>query len=261
MRRSGVGSRSNAIVVGVAAVGVAALVAHLAFSAKAPAPSTASASPPDGTVPPYVPSVTWVGGHAIGPASAIRALGAESARGTPDGCETPAPTAEERAKRKPLPSLDAKERLVDLAAGDDDAFSGEVTDRLREKIYGAGYAAMSEYERNAYLVATLDVEVSMEGIESYFASRSGNCALQTQAALHALGYVDEATAFDRILAAFPNARPAEDRATRYDQMQAFTFTSRSVEWRNPEPFRRLTASPLFVAYVRKHLASFDLPPN
>ena len=207
---------------------------------------------------PFVPStsasVVWKDGYAIGPASAIASIAANSDRGIKTGCETPPPSAADKADWKPSTSAHAKERLVDL---NDRDLGGEVTQRLLDKIFGAGYAAMSTPEKNAYNVMTLEMEVANGGIQQYFDNSSGNCALQTLGALREMGYVAELATFEKAVSAFPGARPSEDRATRFDQMR----TMKRNAWPDEHALYSLTSSPIFAAYIRKHLAEFDLPPN
>jgi hypothetical protein len=198
------------------------------------------------------------GGYAVGSARDIEAVIAEQAhRGPPTACESPPPTPEERASWKPHKSDLSSVPFTKLLKMSDMDLTVEVSSRLLDKEYGAGYAAMSREEQNVYLANLLTDEVVNGGVDQYFVNSAGNCAERTLVALDEMGLTDESRWFREALALFPDAGPAEDRSTRFDQLEA--IGNRRNRWnRLDEHFDSLTVAT--GSYIRANAMKFSLPP-
>jgi hypothetical protein len=198
------------------------------------------------------------GGYAIGSARDIEAvLAAQAHRGPPTGCESPPPTAEARASWTPHKSDLSAVPFTKLLRMSDVDLTVEVSSRLLDKEYGPGYAAMSREEQNVYLANLLTDEVVDGGIDQYFVNSAGNCAARTLVALDEMGLTDESRWFREALALFPDGGPAEDRSTRFDQLEA--IGGRRSRWnRLDEHFESLTLATAY--YIRANAMKFSLRP-
>ncbi|HEY3822482.1 MAG TPA: DUF4375 domain-containing protein [Polyangiaceae bacterium] len=147
--------------------------------------------------------------------------------------------------------------MMDLLERSDEELASEVGARLQDMIYGAGYAAMSREEQNVYLVYVLDAEVANGGLEQFFGNSSGNCAVRTAVALEEIGLDAASKVLRTALSVFPDAGPAEDRSTRYDQLE--TLGARRNAWdglgSHLEGIHTRTGS-----YIHAHAMAFGLPP-
>jgi hypothetical protein len=237
-------------------------------------PATSEAAPDDAGRPSSVKLLE--GGYAIGPAREIEKVIRASVQGTRTACESPPPTAEERADWKqrhatPEPKkMTFADRVVDLRPhasvpmsvllkGPDLDLAEEVEWRLDDEVFGGrGFVGLTREEQNVYLVNTLEGEVENGGVDQFFSNSSGNCALRTAEALKELGFVTELAAFRKALALFPDGNPSEDRSTRFAQLEA--IGSRRDAWEKLDKnFEGLAGYPV-ADYVRKHTSAFVLPP-
>jgi len=226
-----------------------------------PSPSTAHdaggsvVAPAGASADPGV--VFFDGGYAVGSAREIERVIAARVRGSHTACEQPPPTAEERARWKPLNSELSSVPLSELLRRSDLDLVTEVSSRLLNKEYGAGFDSMSRPEQNVYLVSQLEGEIDNGGLDQFFVNSAGNCALRTAVALDEMGRAEEAEIFRGALALFPDAAPSEDRATRFDQLDA--LGGRRSRWDSMD--RKLESVLLGTAtYIREHALAFALPP-
>ncbi len=149
--------------------------------------------------------------------------------------------------------------LEALARRDPDTFVSEVESRVSDRAAAVGTRALSPAERAIHFYGELEGEVNNGGFHQYFSNSSGNCALQTLAALRTIDAQELAALFERALAVFPSSRPAEDRRTRNEQMSRIPneFEAWST---HDEAFYKMTGNDARAAtYLRAHLAELNLP--
>jgi hypothetical protein len=249
---------------------VVAINRYVVFDERVPARSTAAAdarAASDGPFPgrgggsvggAAVPDVSFFdGGFAVGPHNQIVKVIADRIRGSHTACEQPAPTPEERASWRKGEGRYAHAAMSELLLLPDSDLEAAVSTRLEDKIYGAGYAAMSREERNVYLVYMLRTEVEMDGLSGFFEGSSGNCAMRTALAFDEMDAASDAHAYRQALALFPDGSPSEDRSARLDQVEALGRVSR--RWHAMD--ERLSGGLQGTAgYIRAHSGAFALPP-
>lgn len=136
----------------------------------------------------------------------------------------------------------------------------EVSARIDDKAVVRGTAGLSPVERTIFFYGAFQSEVQNGGLHQFFANSTGNCALQTRAALHDIGATELLAVYDKALAVFPSP-PSEDRGTRLQQMARVPneFDAWEEEKVGSVDFDAKARAAL-ERYVRAHLRELVLPP-
>ncbi len=149
-----------------------------------------------------------------------------------------------------------------LATLDDRVLVPEVATRISYKALERGRRSLSPAERTIYLAYWLKSEVANGGFAQFFFNSSGDCASLTAAAAREIGAEDVAVIVERAIAKFPGGRPAEDRSTRWRQMDG--INDASTAWRaDDEAFWKIDSAmwKALQRYVRAKLGELDVPPR
>lgn len=101
-----------------------------------------------------------------------------------------------------------------LAHEDNTAFAIALSDLVFPRWDRDGFDALTEPERIAYCVDALEREVNNGGFFQFFENSSGDTAVETVAALEAIGAASAAQLVRRAIAAFPGGTPPVDRDQR-----------------------------------------------
>lgn len=192
-------------------------------------------------------------------------VAAGRASGAPEDttCDQPPASAEDLAALEELrrrfhdAAAPPPPTFAELAAGEDERFVYEVGQRLEDKVTRRGSRALSPPERVTWMLVELFMEVGNGGLHQYFWNSAGNCAREARGALATVGDVDAVAAFDGALALFPAGGPAEDRETRWEQMDAVPDPLHA--W-TPFEERTTRAATALATYLRAHAAEVDAPP-
>ena len=92
-----------------------------------------------------------------------------------------------------------------------------------------GYSSLTPAERVAYCIDALEREVSNGGFRQFFDNSSGDTAMDTVAALDAIGASQAAALVHRAVAMFPGSDPPRDRDTRCALMEQLPAAAEE-EW-------------------------------
>lgn len=196
----------------------------------------------------------------IGPADDVSKTIRSGLEGTHSRCDEAPPSAEDQASwrktrhRTKLSTVPVTQ-LVNQA---DDDLNIEISSRILDESFTAGLGRMTPAERNVYFLDMLEGEVNNGGFQQFFSNSSGNCALQTRAAIAAIGLTDLLPIYDKALAVFPSSAPAEDRATRNDQMESVEDEWTAWSALDSE-FYEISTTKRVAAYIRAHAEEFSPP--
>lgn len=142
-------------------------------------------------------------------------------------------------------SLFAGERLgIDkiLTLKNSTAMIIELSYGLSDKIHYKGYDSLTQPEKVLNRVYWLESEINNGGFDQFFANSSGDYAIDTPAALEAIGAHHTAQLVKRAIDIFPGGLPPRDRQQRIEKMnmidadtanQFENLTSEFLEYRDP----------------------------
>lgn len=198
--------------------------------------------------------VEFEGGYVVGARSEVETIERVRVATTRTGCYAPEPTDEERRTWTPHDAGGIP--FAKLIGSSDSMLALETFERLFDKANrGPGFAKMSREEQNVLLAFDIDGEIADGGMDEFFWNSAGNCALRTVSALEEMGLVEDAQILREAIAMFPDASPSEDRATRFEQLDALDagrsrLGDHDMQWRE--------IGPAVAAYVRAHASAFAL---
>lgn len=173
-------------------------------------------------------------------------------------CDMGKPSPEEQARWRELrtPSEHEGVRTEELVRSR--SLITEMRSRLLDELYTTGFGSMTRAEQNLHLVLELESEVGNGGFDQYFFNTSGNCAARTRTAIAEIGLSELQPLYERALAPFPNATPAEDRGERWQQMENMSEGARDWDAIDRGFYQIRTAETL-TQYVRDNLSDFSSP--
>lgn len=116
-----------------------------------------------------------------------------------------------------------------LAQEDPTAFAIALSDLVFPRYDRDGFAALTPAERVAYCVDAVEREVNNGGFRQFFDNSSGDTALDTVAALEAIGAPQAAALVRRAIAVFPGGEPPADRDERCALMETLPASAED-EW-------------------------------
>lgn len=133
-------------------------------------------------------------------------------------------------------------------------------DPIMDKVVDNGTRALGKEERAVFFTRQMLAEARHGGLQQYFMSNAGNCALQTREALNELGHRGLVNLYARALERFPASGPAEDRQTRWKQIDAIP-SAKSAWDETTQAMNRLDDIDAHIAqYMKAHPAAFEAPP-
>jgi hypothetical protein len=143
---------------------------------------------------------------------------------------------------------------AELSRLSDSDFVGEIQERALDKRIFRGVAVLTRPELDAYLLYELASEVDNGGFHQFFFNSAGDCAVETTKAIENVDIGELRALYTRVMSAFPDAKPAEDRTTRWKQLSAIKTT-----WEDEDnAFFKLHYDALLATYLRAHVAELQL---
>jgi len=144
------------------------------------------------------------------------------------------------------------------------AMAGHIADKMRKNGYGYDLSKLSKPEGLISAVDALSLEVQNGGFDQYFNNSAGDDAHFARSGLKEIGDTKSLGIFDRACVPFPSAKPAADRETRGDQLEAVHKKQGEEwddklndEWGDDETSKDRTR--LLASYVRAHCTEIDAP--
>ena len=151
--------------------------------------------------------------------------------------------------------------LARLATLDDRKLFDEIFERITDKVVFGGIASLNHAELTIYLAYWLRAEVDNGGFHQFFFNSAGDCAAQTADTVRELEIPALTALYARVLAAFPDGRPPEDRTARWELLKRITSEGGRAWSAEDSEFYRIDTVRPAQRYARAHLAELDLPPR